>query len=318
MKIILANPRGFCAGVEMAIRCLEIVLDRVPAPVFVYHEIVHNQHVVRLFEGRGVVFVDSLDEVPRGATLVFSAHGVSPQVRAQARSRDLHTIDATCPLVAKVHTEAVRFAQLGYHIVLIGHAGHDEVQGTVGEAPEHITLVESEADVAKLAFAKDAKLAYLTQTTLSVEETQRVVDALCERYPHIEGPAKSDICYATHNRQRAVRELAQQADVVLVVGSQNSSNSRRLCEVAHDCGTSAHLLDDDRQLDPRWFTRNSVVGVTAGASAPEISVKSVVGWLQRRFPTEEISIVGSGEGDRVFPLPESVLRLGESLDSSSH
>ena len=291
---------------------LEIVLQRVAAPVFVYHEIVHNQHVVQQFEGRGAVFVDSLDEVPRGATLVFSAHGVSPSIRKQARERNLQTIDATCPLVAKVHAETVRFSQLGYQIVLIGHPGHDEIQGTLGESPEHITLVSSEGDVDRLSFSEGTKLAYLTQTTLSVDETAKIIDRLKKRYPYIQGPPNSDICYATQNRQQAVRQLAAQSDVVLVVGSQNSSNSRRLREVANDCGTSAHLLDDDRQLDANWFSRDSVVGVTAGASAPEVSVQAVVGWLRRRFPTEKIEIVGVGEENRSFPLPDSLHQLPES------
>lgn len=293
----------------MAIRCLELVLDHLPAPIFVYHEIVHNQHVVRQFEGRGVAFVDAIEDVPFGATLVFSAHGVSPAIRQQARDRKLHTIDATCPLVAKVHTETIRFAQLGYHIILIGHAGHDEIQGTVGEAPDHITLVENETDVDRLAFSNQTKLAYLTQTTLSVDETQRIIDRLKAKFPDIEAPAKSDICYATSNRQQAVTQLAQQSDIVLVVGSQNSSNSRRLCEVANDCGTAAHLLDDHRQLDPGWFSPDSVVGVTAGASAPETSVQSIVRWLRHRYPTVEISVVGAGEEQRSFPLPATISRL---------
>lgn len=308
-QVLLAAPRGFCAGVEMAIRCLEIVVERVPAPVYVYHEIVHNQHVVRQFEGRGVIFVDSVSEVPVGATLVFSAHGVSPAIRKEAKLRKLQTIDATCPLVAKVHTETVRFSQMGYHIVLIGHAGHDEVVGTIGEAPENITLVGSEADVDQLAFTADDKLAYLTQTTLSVDETRRIVERLTVRFPNIEGPPKDDICYATQNRQQAVRKLASLVDVLLVVGSQNSSNSQRLCEVANDYGTSAHLLDDDRQLDSRWFSNDTVVGVTAGASAPEVSVQSVVSWLRKRYPTDEVSVVGSDEGNRSFPLPSELDRL---------
>ena len=312
MKIYLANPRGFCAGVEMAIRCLEIVVERVPAPIFVYHEIVHNQHVVRQFEGRGVVFIESISDVPVGATLVFSAHGVSPRTRHEAQERNLQTIDATCPLVAKVHAETVRFAQLGYEIVLVGHSGHDEVVGTMGEAPDNITLVQSEADVDSLDFAPDTKLAYLTQTTLSVDETQRIVDRLQFRFPHIQGPPNDDICYATQNRQQAVRKLADFVDVVLVVGSQNSSNSRRLCEVARDCGVAAHLLDDDQQLDARWFSNDSRVGVTAGASAPEISVQSVVNWLRHRYPTEEVRVVGGDEVNRIFPLPVEIQQLQDA------
>ncbi len=308
MKILLANPRGFCAGVEMAIRSLELVIERLPAPIFVYHEIVHNQHVVSRFQKNGVTFVESIQDVPTGATLVFSAHGISPAVRSEARARQLRTIDATCPLVAKVHTETVRFAKLGYQIILIGHAGHDEVLGTVGEAPERVTLVQDEHEVDSLDFAQSERLAYLTQTTLSVDETSRIVNRLRERYPHIEGPPNDDICYATQNRQQAVRELASEVEVFLVVGSQNSSNSKRLCEVARDHGASAYLVDDASNLQLDWFSPCDTVGLTAGASAPESSVQSVVGWLQKHYDADVVTR-GSGEPFREFPLPADLLRL---------
>ena len=308
MKILLANPRGFCAGVEMAIRSLELVIERLPAPIFVYHEIVHNQHVVSRFQKNGVTFVESIQDVPTGATLVFSAHGISPAVRSEARARQLRTIDATCPLVAKVHTETVRFAKLGYQIILIGHAGHDEVLGTVGEAPERVTLVQDEHEVDSLDFAQSERLAYLTQTTLSVDETSRIVNRLRERYPHIEGPPNDDICYATQNRQQAVRELASEVEVFLVVGSQNSSNSKRLCEVARDHGASAYLVDDASNLQLDWFSPCDTVGLTAGASAPESCVQSVVGWLQKHYDADVVTR-GSGEPFREFPLPADLLRL---------
>ena len=308
MKILLANPRGFCAGVEMAIRCLELVVQRLPAPIFVYHEIVHNLHVVERFQNNGVTFVDQISDVPVGATLVFSAHGVAPNVRTEARERKLRTIDATCPLVAKVHTETVRFAALGYKIILIGHAGHDEIVGTIGEAPEYVTLVQDEQEVESLTFCKTDRLAYLTQTTLSVDETSRIIERLKRRFPQIEGPPKDDICYATQNRQQAVRDLAKETDVMLVVGSQNSSNSQRLCEVAKEHGSTAYLVDNDAHLRAEWFRPSQTVGITAGASAPEVSVRSVVNWLQSRF-NAEVSKRGSDEPTREFPLPPELSNL---------
>ena len=232
MKVILANPRGFCAGVEMAIQTVEQAVKIVGTPLYVYHEIVHNRHVVERFVSQGVIFVDSIDDVPAGATVVFSAHGVSPQVRQSAKARGCTMIDATCPLVTKVHMEALRYAKQGYHILLIGHAGHDEVVGTVGEAPGAITIVESPEDVAALPFGPDDEIAYLTQTTLSVDDAERIIGAIRQRYPHVKEPPSEDICYATTNRQQAVRELSQGTDLVLVVGSQNSSNSVRLTEIA--------------------------------------------------------------------------------------
>src|SRR5688572_18629247 len=252
MKIILANPRGFCAGVNMAIESLERTLDLFGPPVYVYHEIVHNKFVVERFQRRGAVFVDELDQVPEGAPLLYSAHGVSPQVRALARGRQLKAIDATCPLVTKVHLEAVKYAKEGYTIVLIGHEGHDEVIGTMGEAPDRMILVETAEDVENLTINPD-KIAYLTQTTLSVDDANIVIAALRKKFPQIANPPKDDICYATQNRQEAVRELAKRADLVLVLGSQNSSNSKRLAEIARSLGPHAHLIDGKDEIQPHWF-----------------------------------------------------------------
>jgi 4-hydroxy-3-methylbut-2-enyl diphosphate reductase len=308
MKIILANPRGFCAGVNMAIECLERALDFFGAPLYVYHEIVHNKYVVERFLRRGVVFVESLEEVPIGAPLLYSAHGVSPQVREVARRRRLQAIDATCPLVTKVHLEAVKYAKDGYTIVLIGHEGHDEVIGTMGEAPERMVLVETADDVQTLDLAPDAKIAYLTQTTLSVDDANVVIDALRARFPQIANPPKDDICYATQNRQEAVRELARRADVVLVLGSQNSSNSRRLAEIAGALGPRAYLIDGVAEIRPEWFDRADNVLITAGASAPEDVVQECIEYLRSRFgATAEEETVR--EENVHFPLPKSLREL---------
>src|SRR5689334_21321401 len=268
MKIILANPRGFCAGVNMAIECLERALEFFGPPLYVYHEIVHNKFVVDKFRRLGTVFVESLDEVPEGSPLLYSAHGVSPQIRDEARSRRLKAIDATCPLVTKVHLEAVKYASEGYTIILIGHEGHDEVIGTMGEAPERMILVETAEDVDRLTINPE-KIAYLTQTTLSVDDANVVIAALRAKFPHIANPPKDDICYATQNRQEAIRELAPQADLVLVLGSQNSSNSRRLAEIANALGPHAHLIDGVSEIRPEWLDGVETVLITAGASAPE-------------------------------------------------
>jgi 4-hydroxy-3-methylbut-2-en-1-yl diphosphate reductase len=303
MEILLAAPRGFCAGVHMAINSLEIAIKHCPAPVYVYHEIVHNQYVVQRFQAEGVVFVDSIEEIPTGATVLFSAHGVSPEVRNQAKQRGLFAIDATCPLVTKVHLEAVKYAKLGYTIILIGHEGHDEVIGTMGEAPEAIILVESENDVDQLEFSPDTKLAFLTQTTLSVDDANRVINRLRSRFPWIESPPKEDICYATQNRQEAIRLLCDQADTVLVLGSQNSSNSQRLRELASEKGKASYLVDGPSDLRTEWFENAHTVLITAGASAPESVVQTTIRWLQDRYGatvreetvrTEEVS----------FPLPK--------------
>lgn len=280
MKIILAAPRGFCAGVNMAIECLDMALNAFGAPIYVYHEIVHNRFVVESFTARGVVFVDELNEVPAGSHLLFSAHGVSPEIREMAKARDLLAIDATCPLVTKVHLEAIRFAKLGYIIVLIGHEGHDEVVGTMGEAPEAIVLVESEEEVDQLEFPADSKIAYLTQTTLSVDDASRIIRRLESRFPQIASPPKQDICYATQNRQEAVRLLAEEADLVLVLGSQNSSNSQRLKEISQELQVPAHLIDGVQDIHSDWFSGVDTVLITAGASAPESVVEDCVDYLQ--------------------------------------
>ncbi len=305
MKVLLAAPRGFCAGVVMAVEALERALDRLGAPLYVYHEIVHNRHVVDRFRDRGVVFVDLLDRVPEGANLLFSAHGVSPEIRRVARARRLNAIDATCPLVTKVHIEAVRFAQAGCTIVLIGHEGHDEVIGTMGEAPERIVLVETPEDVERLEVPDPNKLAYLTQTTLSVDDANRVIDALRRRFPNIQSPPKDDICYATQNRQEALRELVAEADLVLVLGSQYSSNSRRLAELARDRGVPAYLIDAVHDIDPAWLVDVRTVLVTAGASAPEDLVAECVAWLGERYGAEVAERVVREE-DVHFPLPRAL------------
>src|SRR6516225_9721809 len=269
VKIILANPRGFCAGVNMAIDSLDRALKLFGTPIYVYHEIVHNRPVVERFRKQGVVFVDGIDEIPEGATVLYSAHGVAPAIRAASVERNLRAIDATCPLVTKVHLEAVRFAREGYTIILIGHEGHDEVLGTMGEAPQNIRLVQGTDDVARLDLPADAKVAYLTQTTLSVDDAEIIIAALRRRFPHIVGPSRDDICYATQNRQEAVKDLVPEADLVIVLGSQNSSNSLRLAEIARTCGKPAYLIDAVRELQPAWLRGVRKVLITAGASAPE-------------------------------------------------
>ncbi len=314
MKVLLANPRGFCAGVEMAIQTVEQAVRIVGTPLYVYHEIVHNRHVVERFVEQGVVFVDHIDDVPENSAVVFSAHGVSPQVRQDATARGCTMIDATCPLVTKVHMEALRYAKQGYNILLIGHAGHDEVVGTVGEAPGAITIVESPEDVAALTFGEDDGIAYLTQTTLSVDDADRIIAAIRQRYPHVKKPPTEDICYATTNRQRAVRELSPRADLVLVVGSQNSSNSVRLTEIAQNAGTRgtpARLVDDATEIDPAWFNGAKTVLVTAGASAPEHLVQQIVRKLVDDFAgeVEHATIV---EEDMSFNLPVSLRVLAQS------
>lgn len=308
MKIILANPRGFCAGVNMAIDCLDECIRVFGPDIYVYHEIVHNRYVVDRFTSMGVTFVDEVGQVPNGAILLYSAHGVSPEIREQARARDLRTIDATCPLVTKVHIEAVRYARAGYHIILIGHEGHDEVIGTMGEAPESITLVESPEDVDRLEFPPQARLAYLTQTTLSVDEANAVIHRLEDRFPDIEHPPKEDICYATTNRQHAVRVLMDRADLLLVLGSQNSSNSRRLMEIGDAAGKPAHLIDGKHELNPDWFDGVSSVLVTAGASAPEVVVQDVIDYLVEHFDAE-LDEVTTREEHVSFPLPKELRAL---------
>ena len=311
MKILVANPRGFCAGVNMAIECLDETIRMFGSKIYVYHEIVHNKYVVERFTQQGVTFVDSISEVPEGSILLYSAHGVSPEIREQAKKRRLQTIDATCPLVTKVHLEAIKYARDGYHIILIGHEGHDEVIGTMGEAPASITLVENPDDVRGLTFEPNAKIAYLTQTTFSVEEAGRVILALKEHFPHIESPPKEDICYATTNRQDAVKQLAQQADVVVVLGSQNSSNSRRLQEIGASFDKPSFLIDGAEELCRDWFVNCSTVLITAGASAPEVVVQDCIQWLDREFGAtlEEIT---TREEHVSFPLPRELRALQSS------
>jgi 4-hydroxy-3-methylbut-2-enyl diphosphate reductase len=308
MRVMLAAPRGFCAGVNMAIESLEMALEHFGPPIYVYHEIVHNKYVVQTFKTRGVVFVDDLADVPAGSNLLFSAHGVSPEIRRHATQRRLNAIDATCPLVTKVHLEAKRFASEGYTIFLIGHQGHDEVLGTMGEAPASMVLVQSEADVDQLNIPQSAKVAYLTQTTLSVDDANRIIARLRERFPNLVGPPKDDICYATQNRQQAVRVLAEAADLVLVVGSQNSSNSQRLREIAVESGVRAHLIDGVQDMDPAWFEGVQTVVVTAGASAPESVVQQCVDALCARYGAE-VSLHTIRQEEVHFPLPRPLRTL---------
>jgi len=304
-RILLAAPRGFCAGVVRAIEIVDLALDCFEGPVYVRREIVHNRHVVRDFEARGVRFVQELGEVPDGATAVFSAHGVSPQVRADAAARKLRVIDATCPLVTKVHLEAVRFAKMGYEILLVGHAGHEEVEGTMGEAASQIRLVSSVADAESVGVRDPERVAFITQTTLSMEDTRPIVEALKRRFPRIHVPTKDDICYATQNRQVAVRALARRASLILVVGSRNSSNSNRLVEEAVLAGARAYLVDDVSEIDPAWLDGVETLGITSGASAPEFLVNEIVRVLRagRSVEVEEVLTV---EEDVHFPLPPEV------------
>ncbi|MDQ3723718.1 MAG: 4-hydroxy-3-methylbut-2-enyl diphosphate reductase [Actinomycetota bacterium] len=282
-KLLLAAPRGYCAGVDRAVQTVERALELYGAPVYVRKEIVHNKHVVEQLRDRGAIFVDEIDDsIPPGATTVFSAHGVSPAVHAQAAARSLSTIDATCPLVTKVHVEAKKFAADGYTIVLIGHGGHEEVEGTMGEAPESIVLVETESDVDALDVADPDKVAYISQTTLSVDETRTIINRLRERFPAITGPRTDDICYATTNRQAAVKQMAAECDLVLVIGSQNSSNSQRLVEVARDYGADSYLIDNESQVHDAWLDGKRVVGISSGASAPEELVERLVRFFTDR------------------------------------
>jgi 4-hydroxy-3-methylbut-2-enyl diphosphate reductase len=305
-KLLLAAPRGYCAGVDRAVQTVERALELYGAPVYVRKEIVHNKHVVAQLRERGAVFVEELDDsIPEDAITVFSAHGVSPAVHADATRRSLRTIDATCPLVTKVHKEAVKFARDGYTIVLIGHAGHEEVEGTMGEAPEHIVLVETEADVDALKVRDPTKVAYISQTTLSVDETTAIIARLRERFPAIVGPRTDDICYATTNRQAAVKQMARECDLVLVIGSRNSSNSNRLVDVARDMGTEAHLIDNEAQVRDEWLADKRVVGITSGASAPEELVQRLVAFFRARG-TREVSEFHLMREDVRFMLPKTI------------
>ncbi len=306
-RILLASPRGYCAGVERAIETVERALELWGPPVYVRKQIVHNSHVVRELEERGAVFVESEEEVPAGGTVVFSAHGVAPSVHANADARQLKSIDATCPLVSKVHAEARHYAAKGYTILLIGHAGHEEVEGTTGEAPDAILLVESATDAERLELPEGRPLAYVTQTTLSVDETTEIVDVLKRRFPEIEAPKKEDICYATSNRQWAVKEMLDEIDLLLVIGSHNSSNSNRLVEVAHAGGVPAYLIDDETEIDESWLAGVETVGVTSGASAPESLVARVVAWFRKRG-VEDVLAHASVHEDVAFNLPLALRR----------
>ena len=308
-KLLLASPRGYCAGVDRAVQTVERALDLYGAPVYVRKEIVHNKHVVQQLREKGAIFVESETEVPEGATAVFSAHGVAPGVHANARLRRLKVIDATCPLVTKVHREAVKFAADDYTIVMIGHDGHEEVEGTMGEAPEHIVLVENEQDVDNLDIPDPNRVAYISQTTLSVDETQAVIDRLRARFPAITGPRTDDICYATTNRQAAVKQLAGECDLVLVIGSRNSSNSNRLVEVAREYGAESYLIDNESQVDEGWLEDKQIVGITSGASAPEELVQRLVEFFRARGTktVEELHVIQ--EGVR-FMLPKAIRQAG--------
>src|SRR6478735_6756049 len=305
-KLLLAAPRGYCAGVDRAVQTVERALTLYGAPVYVRKEIVHNKHVVEQLRERGAIFVEELDDtVPEGAMTVFSAHGVSPAVHAEAERRQLRTIDATCPLVTKVHREAVKFAGEGYTIVLIGHAGHEEVEGTMGEAPDHIVLVETEDDADRLEVPDPDRVAYISQTTLSVDETRAIIGRLREKFPAITGPRTDDICYATTNRQLAVKEMAVQCDLVLVIGSRNSSNSNRLVDVARDFGAEAHLIDNESQVQEAWLENKRVVGITSGASAPEGLVQRLVEFFRARG-TQDVSELEVLREDVRFMLPKII------------
>ncbi len=305
MRVVLAQPRGFCAGVERAIEIVERALAKFGPPIYVRHEIVHNRHVVEDLRRRGAVFVDELDEVPPGGMTVFSAHGVAKRVEQVARERQLPVIDATCPLVAKVHAEGRRYAAGGREIVLVGHAGHAEVEGTIGQIPGRVHLVQTVEDVAALDVGTPDQLAYVTQTTLSVDDTRSIIAALKARFPAIVGPDVRDICYATQNRQQAVRDLAQQVDMILVVGSRNSSNSNRLREIGAELGLPSYLVDDAAALQPEWFAGVGIVGLTAGASAPEMLVQGVIEGLRQFGPVEVAALAGVAEDVR-FKFPAEV------------
>jgi 4-hydroxy-3-methylbut-2-enyl diphosphate reductase len=306
-RVLLASPRGYCAGVERAVETVERALSLYGAPVYVRKQIVHNAHVVRDLEERGAIFVEDEADAPTGAILVLSAHGVAPSVYDRAAARRQRTIDATCPLVTKVHVQARRYAAEGRRIVLIGHAGHEEVIGTMGEAPDATLLVESVEDAEALVLPGGTPVAYITQTTLSVDETAEIIDVLKRRFPHIRGPQREDICYATSNRQWAVKELVGEIDLLLVIGSRNSSNSNRLVEVARSAGVEAHLIDDETEIDERWLERAETVGLTSGASAPERLVERVCAWF-RAHGVEQITPFASVYEDVAFRLPVELRR----------
>lgn len=305
MQVILAQPRGFCAGVERAIQIVETALERFGPPIYVKHEIVHNKRVVDELRAKGVKFVEDINEIPIGAITVFSAHGVSKKVVNDAADRSLQPLDATCPLVTKVHKEGIKYSKKGYEIILIGHENHPEVEGTLGQIPGTTHLIGQVEDVAKLKVLDPDKLAYVTQTTLSVDDTRDIISALRLRFPNIEGPDVKDICYATQNRQIAVRALASQVDLMLVVGAKNSSNSNRLCDVSADCGVTAHLLQDSSDFNPNWIEGINAIGITAGASAPEQLVKELIEEIQQHCAVEVSTMKGISESVK-FKLPDAL------------
>lgn len=309
MQLLLANPRGFCAGVDRAIDIVELALERFGAPVYVRHEVVHNKFVVENLKAKGAIFVEDLSEVPVSSILIYSAHGVSRAVRKEASARHLKVFDATCPLVTKVHVEVAKMRAQGKEIVMIGHAGHPEVEGTMGQVEEGIHLVESPTDVERLRVGDENNLTYVTQTTLSVDDAAKIVEALRKRFPKITGPKKDDICYATQNRQDAVKQLARQCDVMIVVGSPNSSNSNRLREVAENNGIAAYLVDAAEHIDPAWLAGKQRVGVTSGASAPEVLVREVVARVKHLGSTEVHEMNGIVE-NVTFPLPKDLTLVG--------
>ena len=314
-KLLLAAPRGYCAGVDRAVQTVERALEIYGAPVYVRKEIVHNKHVVEQLRERGAIFVEEETEVPEGSTVVFSAHGVAPSVHANARERNLFAIDATCPLVTKVHVEAKKFAAEGYTIVLIGHAGHEEVEGTMGEAPEHIVLIETEEDVEALEVEDPERLAYISQTTLSVDETRAIINRLRERFPSIVGPRTDDICYATTNRQAAVKQMATECDLVLVIGSSNSSNSNRLVEVAREYGAESHLIDNEAQVQEDWLADKRVVGITSGASAPEELVQRLVEFFRDRGTDRRGRVRGRSGGRALHAAEDDPPGDGGTVDT---
>ena len=307
LNLVLASPRGFCAGVDRAITIVEKALEMYGAPIYVQHEIVHNKHVVQRLRNDGAVFVENIDEIPEGSHAIFSAHGVSPEVRKRAEKRKLQVLDATCPLVTKVHREAQRYAQKEHTIILIGHHNHVEVKGTVGEAPEHIFVVGTVEEVSNLKIPDEKKVGYITQTTLSLDDTAEIITALKERFPEIKGPAKDDICYATQNRQNAVKALSKEVDLVLVVGAQNSSNSVRLLEVAETTGVKARRIESAAELDPEWLEEVRNVGITAGASAPEDIVQGIVAEISKMSSSSSVRDLEIVQEDVTFALP-TVLR----------
>ncbi len=308
MKVLLAQPRGICAGVERAIEIVELALDKFGPPIYVRHEIVHNRHVVSRLAAKGVVFVEDTNEVPDGSVIIFSAHGVSKAVEDHANDRKLTVIDATCPLVSKVHTEGQRYARTGYEIIMVGHQGHPEIEGTLGRVDTNVHLISTVDDVEKVEVNDPNKLAYITQTTLSVDDTKIIIDALKDRFPNIVGPTIRDICYATQNRQSAVLDLAKHVDLVLVVGAHNSSNSSRLRDRAEEVGVEAHLIEDASQLDPTWLDGKKMVGITAGASAPEDLVAGLIERLKELADVEEVAVNPGTEENVHFRLPISLTK----------